>query len=163
MQRPSSFLWRSPMPYIGIGVVVVLGALITAYVVQRTGASTQVQLGSGEYQLRVAHTERARVAGLAGVTQLSENGGLLMDFESDGQWGIWMKGMKIPIDIVWLNSNKQVVHIVENASPDTPETTYLPLEEARYVVELAAGAVSRDGITQGAVATFDLPERGGAQ
>lgn len=151
------------MPYIVIGIVGVLITLIIAYAVQLSGATTQVRLGSGDYQLRVANTEQARVTGLAGVEQLTKNGGLLMDFESDGQWGIWMKGMKIPIDIVWLNKDKQVVHIAENVSPETPEKTYRPLEAARYVLEFAAGTVSRDNITQGAVATFGMPTQGGSQ
>lgn len=148
------------MPYVLIAIIVVLAGLITAYALHFSGKSTEVRLGSGVYRLHIANTEQARVTGLAGVERLSEKGGLLMDFEADGQWGIWMKGMKIPIDIVWLNNEKRVVYIVENASPNTPETTYLPLEDARYVLEFAAGTVSRDAITQGSVATFTLPAEG---
>lgn len=149
------------MPYVVMSVIVVLISLLTIYALQVSGVTTErVRLAGSEYQLRVANTEQARVTGLAGVERLSENGGLLMDFEADGQWGIWMKGMKIPIDIVWLNKDKQVVYIVENASPQTPDTTYLPLENTRYVLEFAAGTVSRDNIGQGSVATFDIPTRG---
>lgn len=160
MNRPSSFSWRSPVLYIVVGVVVVLTALIAAYALELSSKTTHVQIGSQEYRLWIADTEKERVKGLSGVAAVSEKGGLLMDFQSDGQWGIWMKDMNVPIDIIWLNKDKEVVYIVENASPDTPEKTYFPFEDTRYVVELAAGAVESAGITQGSTARFSETWKG---
>jgi len=48
-----------------------------------------------------------------------------------------MKDMKVPIDIVWLDSNKRVVHIVKESSPDdSTSITFTPLSQAKYVIEL---------------------------
>jgi uncharacterized membrane protein (UPF0127 family) len=79
-----------------------------------------------------------------------------MKFDSDDQWGIWMKDMKIPLDIVWLDKDKKVTYIVENASPELSTTkTFIPETPTRYVVELPAGTVNKAGINKGAVATFN--------
>jgi len=79
-----------------------------------------------------------------------------MDFKEDGQWGIWMKDMKIPLDIVWLNKDKKIVYIVKNASPSLgTDTRFVPKEMARYVLELPAGTVERSALKIGTIAEFD--------
>lgn len=86
--------------------------------------------------------EPSRNLGAFGVDSLKPNGGLLMVFDSDGTWGIWMKDMKVPLDILWLDANKKVVYIVKNASPEARDVaTFTPKEPARYVLELLAGSV----------------------
>ena len=66
-----------------------------------------------------------------------------------------MKGMKIPLDILWLDGQGQVVHIVQNAPIPDDEQTVLPIYEsnqpARYVLELAAGTVEATGLEAGQV------------
>ena len=52
--------------------------------------------------------------------------------------------MKMPIDIVWLDRDKKVVHIEENVQPDAePYEVYQPPVPARYVLEMAAGSVQK--------------------
>lgn len=73
-----------------------------------------------------------------------------MDFKTDDTWGIWMKDMRIPIDIVWLDKDKKVVYIIQNAQPETPvKTVYRPPQPARYVLELPAGSVKQVAIKTG--------------
>lgn len=157
MNRPSFLLWRPATTHILIGgVFVLLIALVVAYAVAAFKPTTRVQVGGGVYNAWVADTEAERIQGLSGVEKMSPGGGLLMQFDSDDKWGIWMKDMKIPIDIVWLDKAKKVVYIVKNASPETATSvTYTPLDEARYVLELTAGSVDKAGIHTGAIAQFD--------
>ena len=64
-----------------------------------------------------------------------------------------MKGMKIPIDIVWLDRDMRVVHIEVNAQPDAePYKTYKPPVSARYVLELVSGGTSKFDIKNGMTA-----------
>ena len=155
-------MWRPATTHILIGgVFVLLIALVIAYAVSAFKPTTRVDIGSGVYNVWVADTEIERVQGLSGVEKLNPGGGLLMQFDSDGKWGIWMKDMKIPLDIVWLDNNKKVVYIVKNASPETSTmVTYTPLNDARYVLELEAGSVDKAGIHSGAIAKFDETELG---
>jgi uncharacterized membrane protein (UPF0127 family) len=71
-----------------------------------------------------------------------------------------MKDMLVSIDIVWLDSQQKVVHIVKEASPElSTSKTFTPSEDARYVIELQAGAIQRSGIKIGDEATFTLGEK----
>ena len=80
-----------------------------------------------------------------------------MVFESDDTWGIWMKDMKVPIDIIWLDNEKGVIYIVKNASPESStDKIYKSTEDARYVIELSAGSVQKYGISVGQKAEFEV-------
>ena len=84
-----------------------------------------------------------RIAGLSGVSGLRDLEGKLFIFDADGKHGIWMKDMLIPIDILWIDKNLKVIHIVENASPDSyPHTVFSPPLDARFVLEMNAFFVS---------------------
>ncbi len=64
--------------------------------------------------------------------------------------------MKYPIDIVWLDKDKKVVYIVKNAPPESyPYENFTPKQDARYVLELPAGTVSKKSIAIGKEAMFD--------
>lgn len=122
---------------------------------------TEVRLGDGVFSVSIANDEDELVKGLAGVASLGPQEGKLFDFGAEDKWGIWMKGMKIPIDIVWMNENREVVYIVMNAPPELGDTkTYTPKEPARYVLEIAAGGAAKNGITIGDRAIFILDEEG---
>jgi uncharacterized membrane protein (UPF0127 family) len=162
MNRPSSFSWRPQTTYFIIGgLVILLVALVVSYIVTHFTPTTEVRLGSGVYHLWVADTDAELKQGLSGVEKLNPGGGLLMKFDGDNTWGIWMKDMKIPLDIVWLNKDKQVVYIVKNASPElSTSQTFTPKATARYVIELPAGGVDKAGIKSGMVADFDETDPG---
>ena len=136
-------------------VGVVVAGLITVWALYQTPSAT-LTLGDGQFALRVARTAAERQQGLSGTEQLPEHEALLFDFQTDDTWGIWMKDMNYPIDIVWLDASKKVVHIVKHAPPSSyPETIYRPADRARYVIELKAGAVDSKRITRGTRAVFD--------
>ena len=58
---------------------------------------------------------------------------------------------------MWLNSNKQVIYIVKNASPKVSNSkVYQPKSLAKYVIELPAGTVTGKAIKTGAMADFKI-------
>jgi len=78
-----------------------------------------------------------------------------MIYPNEAKWGIWMKDMHIPIDIVWLDKNKKIVHIVKNVSPDNSTSKiFEPNTIAKYVVELPAGTVDSKAIITNQLARF---------
>lgn len=157
MNRPSFITWRPTTTVILIcGLVALLVCSVGAYAATHFQPTVEFRVGSGIYRLSVADTDTERIQGLSGVTELPVDGGLLMKFESDDTWSIWMKDMNIPLDILWLNSDKRVVYVVKNAGPElSTDTIFKPKEKARYVVELPAGSVENAGIKTGLVAEFD--------
>lgn len=160
MNRPSIFAWRSATTkLLVVGFVLVLIGVTIAYIATHFKPTTQVTIAGGVFQLWLADSETERVQGLSGVEKLSSNGGLLMDFQTDDTWGIWMKDMKIPLDIVWLDKDKKVVYIVKDAKPElSTNVVFSPKEPARYVIELQAGAVTSFGIKTGQTADFTINE-----
>lgn len=163
MNRPSIFTWRPATTYFLIGgLVLILVSVIVSFILSNFQPTTLVRVGSGAYRLWIADNEVEREQGLSGVKDLKANGGLLMKFDADNTWGIWMKDMKIPIDIVWLDKNKVVVYIVKQASQDLgTSVTFAPKTDARYVLELPAGSAAKAGIKTGQTADFDENDKGG--
>ncbi len=150
--------WRSTTTGLLIGgVVIVILATAVSFGLSYFTKTTDVRFRSTVFSVKVAKDKASQEKGLAGVTELKQNGGLLMVFDSDDTWGIWMKDMKVSLDIVWLNSNKEVIYIVKNVSPDlSTSKTFKPTKPARYVLEVAAGDTSKYGVKIGDKADFDL-------
>lgn len=67
----------------------------------------------------VADSADARKKGLGGRENLPANSGMLFIFPKADYFNFWMKGMKFPIDIIWIEDNK-IVSITKNVP--APET-----------------------------------------
>jgi uncharacterized membrane protein (UPF0127 family) len=63
----------------------------------------------------------------------------------------WMKDMKFDIDIIWVNKDNQIIHIVYAASKDSyPQRYENPAgRPSAYVIELNAGTVDTYAIAPG--------------
>lgn len=106
-------------------------------------------IGSTTIRVSVADTRETRIQGLSDTPELPTDIGKLFVFETDDAWSIWMKDMQYPLDIIWLDATKQIVHIEENVSPATyPESFSSPIP-ARYVLEINASATAQYGWTVG--------------
>ena len=141
------------------GIVLLVGGVITYVIVQpMMQATTPISIGTSTLYAEVAQTEQAREKGLSGRESLAANRALLMVFEKDDLWPIWMKDMKFSIDIVWLNAQKRIVHVQQNVQPSSyPDTRYRPSEPARYVIELPAGQAFQYGFRKGTDVAFSVP------
>jgi len=156
MSRLSNFVKKPANVAIFAALVITLSLLALSFWLGLFSSTTQLKIGSGVYHVRMADTEDELEKGLSGVKKLDNDEGLLMKFSSDNTWGIWMKDMLIPLDIIWLDSDKKVVHIVENAKPElSTSVTYFPKQLSRYVIEIPSGSVKRFGIKTGQVAEFN--------
>ncbi len=147
---------RDILSWVLIGFALVLIGLAAFYAIwPQVRPHVTVKLGDGVYNATVAKTADDITKGLSGTTGLRQDQALLMVYESDGKWPIWMKDMQYPIDIVWMDKGKKVVHIVKNAPPDSYPEKFTPKKDARYVIELPAGATSQKNITVEQIAVFD--------
>lgn len=112
-----------------------------------------------EVELALSADEQAK--GLSIKDNLKSNEGMLFPYETPRTLSFWMKDMKFPIDILWLDDNKKVVHIEEDlqpCSPFLPCQSYSPDVQAQYVLETVAGFSSSNGIVEGTAVEFDLPK-----
>jgi uncharacterized protein len=110
-------------------------------------------------QAEVMVSDEDRAMGLMFRPSLPADRGMIFVFEVPDFHGIWMKNCRFPIDIVWLDEDRHVVHVTENVPPCKAEPcpVYEPLRRASYVIELNAGVAERDGLRIGSTVSFELP------
>lgn len=138
------------------GVVGLIIVVAVFFIFSQT-QSTTLRIGDGVFKARIAKTEAAREKGLSGTETLGADEAMILAFATDGYWEIWMKGMKYPLDIVWIDKDKKVVYVVKNAPYEDGElATFKPTVSARYVIELPAGTVEQKRISVGKHAAFEL-------
>ena len=77
---------------------------------------------------------------------------MLFVFETPERHGIWMKNCKVALDLIWLDEQLRIVHIVPDRQPCPEEgrcPTVAPMTVASYVLEVAAGTAKREGLKPG--------------
>ncbi len=96
----------------------------------------------------LATTDEKRQLGLMFREKINYDQGMLFVFEEEGIHSFWMKNMKIPLDFLWLDKNKRIIHIEEGVPPckRDPCPSYTPRYPAMYVLELKAGSVNENGL-----------------
>lgn len=148
--------------FIVVSIVVLLAVAAINVIVPRLQPSTTLQIGDGVFRATLAMDYESRERGLAGVEELPDDEAMIFVFDHASRWGIWMKDMVIPIDIVWLDDDKKVVDIVRNVQPESIQqhTTYRPESDAKYAIEFAAGTVEAKSIKIGRMATFEYVKDG---
>ena len=88
--------------------------------------------------VNIADSSAERQQGLSGVTSLGEQEGMLFIFDQSDRYGMWMKDMVIPLDIIWIDVEQKIIHIEENVQPDTYPKTFSSPMPARFVLEVPA-------------------------
>lgn len=132
--------------------------------------SKEVRSGNGYRQVNVsvngqvliadiAATDEQIVKGLSVKNTLAENEAMLFVFDNEAQYTFWMKNMKFPIDIIWIDADKTVVHIEHNLQPCSSDLlcpTYKPVDDSLYVLETVAGFAEKHDIAKGTAVHFEL-------
>jgi uncharacterized membrane protein (UPF0127 family) len=109
----------------------------------------------------LADTVEERARGLMFRPSLEKNRGMLFAFAEPQPWSFWMKNTRVPLDIIWMDQKKKIVHIERNvptcSRTDDGCPQYQPNENASYVLELAAGSATTLNLQRGATLRFQLP------
>ena len=120
----------------------------------------QVCFGDKCVQVEVVRKEEELHRGLQFRTSLAPDSGMLFVFQKSWSYAFWMKDTLIPLDMIWLDDARRVVHIEHNVPPCTadPCPRYPPGHEALYVLEINAGYADQLGLKIGDIAEFALRE-----
>ncbi len=113
----------------------------------------EVFLGGHRLEVELAVTRQERMQGLSGRTYLGENKGMLFLYQKRTPLRFWMAGMKIALDLLWLDGPK-VVGIEPNLqppSPGQPPRMVLSPGPVDRVLEVRAGWTRKHGIKPGAL------------
>ncbi len=120
---------------------------------QNKNTSPKVCFEDDCFYVEIADEVNERSQGLMFRENMDENKGMLFIFESEGIYPFWMKNTILPLDIIWLNSEKEIVFIKENSEPYNT-IPINPESSALYVLELNAGTAEKIEIGVGSKASF---------
>ena len=108
------------------------------------------------FEVEIADSFEERQRGLMFRESLGEGKGMLFVFEESGIYPFWMKDTFIFLDIIWINSDKEVVFINKDTLPcqEDPCISYDPGTEALYVLEVNSGVSEELGLEIGEIVNF---------
>src|SRR3989338_3822491 len=138
---------------IGFFLVAAFVAIVTFLISGEKGKqlpTKALSIGEKTLNVEIADTIASRTRGLSGRGFLSEDDGMFFIFPYSAIQYFWMKGMKFPIDIIWISGDK-VVGMVVGAEPETgPDyEIFNSPEPVDKVLEINAGLTQRFGIKTG--------------
>ncbi|MDO8650383.1 MAG: DUF192 domain-containing protein [Candidatus Berkelbacteria bacterium] len=96
---------------------------------------------STTFSVEIARTDYETQKGLMGRQSLCPTCGMLFIYDQEQTLSFWMRNTFIPLDLVWLDRQGQVVMTIEHAAP--LRGIYTNTVPAQYVIELPAGAVQQ--------------------
>jgi uncharacterized membrane protein (UPF0127 family) len=121
------------------------------------GDIVNVNINCKTLKLVAAISPNMQAKGLSDIEEIPYDG-MMFFFQRLQKRAFWMKGMRFPIDIVWIAGNK-VIEISENV-PTEPSVSenylkrYAPLENTDTVIELSSGRAKQLNIKRGNIIIF---------
>ena len=136
-------------------MIIVVTAIVLGFRQKLHWPTAWIELGGKRLEVLVADTIGHQHIGLGKRDDLGVYGGMLFIHSEAKKYGIVMRDMRFPIDIVWLN-NGEVIDIAPNVptEPGVPESqlrVYYPRKSATAVLELPAGWTEKNGVRIGDV------------
>ena len=99
--------------------------------------------------VEVARSPQAQARGLGGRPSLKKGTGMAFPYDGPGLRGIWMKGMLIPIDILWIREGRIVAIEAKIPPPSSNGALAVFSHVADLVLEVPAGYAKEMGIRVG--------------
>jgi uncharacterized protein len=121
--------------------------------------TTKVRLPDGVViRAEIMRRPEDMMRGMMFRDSLPQDRGMLFIHGKPGKYTYYMYQVKIPLDIIWMDSRNNVVEISENTPPCTTNASQCPTyggtKDALVVLELAGGTARRHGIVPGARLEF---------
>lgn len=140
-------------------ILIAFGAFMF-YQFSKAGVPTsKATIGEHTFSINVAKTPEELQQGLSGRNSLPTDQGMLFVFEEASSYGFWMKGMKFPLDIIFIN-NDRIVSISKDVKPaeenNTNPPVYTPTQPVTRVLEINGGLSDEYGFKIGDQVKFEL-------
>ena len=94
-----------------------------------------------------------QMRGMMFRTSLAPDHGMLYVHKTPGLYPYWTYQYEIPLDMIWMDTARQIVEIIDNVPPCKTAASQCPhyggQKVARYHLELAAGMAAKYGLKVG--------------
>jgi|SRR3989344_7375793 len=134
-----------------IALIIIITAIIASFTLRNDISTKEICFESSKcLNVELAQTPQERTQGLMFRASLPSTDGMFFIFPNSDKHAFWMKNTLIPLDIIWLNSDLEIVHI-EHAQPcyQDPCPSYIPPLPALYVLETNQGFTDKNNISIG--------------
>ena len=96
-----------------------------------------IRIRNKEYNVKEPTTPEDKAKGLSGVESLPEDEGMLFIFDPPEDVKFWMKDTLIPLDIIFINEDQEVVKVHQGIPNDE---TLIEVPNIAYVLEVNANS-----------------------
>lgn len=93
----------------------------------------EITIGNKKYKVKQAVTEQEQEEGLQNIEELPEDEGMLFVFDPPQEVSMWMKDTLIPLDIIFINEDREVTKVHKGEPNDT---TLITQDNTAYVLEV---------------------------
>ncbi len=120
----------------------------------------EIRLPNGKvYKCDVMMKQEELVRGMMFREKLPPAHGMLFVHSKPGKFEYFMYRVEVPLDVVWMNANREILEIVPDAQPCPEKASAMcPKFGGRYVasfvLELNAGDAARNGLQVGQKLSF---------
>ena len=136
-------------------ILIILSAVIVSYAIYKNSSAKLEKVCIEDkacFYSEIADNRSEREKGLSGREALDNNNGMLFIFEEETFPGFWMKDMNFPIDILWINKNKEIIGIEKSIQPCKTEKecpVFYPNSRIKYALEINSGFSEVYGFEKG--------------
>ncbi len=98
--------------------------------------------------IEIADDDSSRTRGLMQRSRLPERSGMLFIFDRAAPQSFWMANTQLPLDILFVDADSQIVSITKYTKPLSPESVTSGGAAAQFVIEVEAGFTDTYGIIE---------------
>ena len=151
----------TPLPLLGL---LVAWSLDPACLVAGGGGDArraEVRFPQGRrFIAEIADTPERLQRGYMFRREVGKEDAMIFVFPETGLHPFWMKNTLVPLDMIWLDEERTVIHIEPSAPPckTDPCPTYGPPRKSRYVLEVRGGSAAREELKVGDHLLISFPD-----
>ena len=109
--------------------------------VDKSLTKTKVICNGFSFNTYIASNEGNRERGLSIFNSIKKNEAMLFVFDKPEKYAFWMKDMKFPIDIIWMDENGKIVYLAQDFTVDSYPNSIAPNDNSLYVLEFNTGTI----------------------
>jgi uncharacterized membrane protein (UPF0127 family) len=115
--------------------------------ISSSGTSRGIELK----HIEIADTALEQAQGLMNRKDLCPECGMLFIFDNVRTRSFWMKDTLIPLDIIFMDENGEILKIHQNAEPQNEDKRYESEKPAKYTLEINGGKAEEFGLKEGQI------------
>lgn len=102
----------------------------------------KIKVNNKEYEVEIAKTEEEKEKGLSNIEYLPDDEGMLFIYEEPQEVGFWMKDTLIPLDIIFIDDEEEVISVHQGVPNDE---TPIVEDNVLYVLEVPVNSGIKPG------------------